>query len=73
MTQDNARATGESVYGAFRTAFDELGKAMAPPEKVDQHFREAGKQILMGLREILDHRIQKMSERDAKGTSVPVD
>jgi hypothetical protein len=73
MTQENARATGESVYGAFRTAFHELGKAMAPPEKVEQHFREARKQILMGLREMIDDRIRKMSQAGAKGTSVPVD
>jgi hypothetical protein len=73
MTQENARATGESVCGAFRVAFEELGKAMAPPEKVGQHFREAQKQMLMGLREIIDHRIQKMSQAETKGTHVPVD
>lgn len=72
MTQENTRATTESVCGAFRTAFSELGKAMAPPEKVEEHFREAHRQILLGLREIIDHRIQKMSQT-AKGTSVPVD
>jgi len=63
----------ESVCGAFRTAFHELGKAMAPPERVEQHFREARKQILMGLREMIDHRIEKMSQTQSKGTSVPVD
>jgi hypothetical protein len=73
MSEENARATGESVYGAFRAAFGELGKAMAPPEKADKHFREARKQMLMGLRELLDHRIHKMSQTEAKGTSVPVD
>ena len=60
MTEENARAAGESVCGAFRSAFRELGKAMAPPEKVEQHFREARKQVLMGLREMIDHRIEKM-------------
>ncbi len=70
---ENARPTTESVCGAFRTAFEQLGKAMAPPEKVEQHFREARKQILLGLRELIDHRIQKMSQTEAKGTTVPVD
>jgi hypothetical protein len=46
---------------------------MAPPEKIECHFREARKQMLMGLRELIDHRIQKMSQADSKGTSVPVD
>jgi hypothetical protein len=73
MSEENVRATGESVCGAFRMAFQELGKMMAPPEKVEQHFREARKQVLMGLREMIDHRIQKMSQTEAKGTSVPVD
>jgi hypothetical protein len=73
MTEGNARSTAESVCGAFRAAFDELGKAIAPPEKVEQHFREAGKQILMGLREIVDEGIRKMSQTEAKGTQVPVD
>jgi hypothetical protein len=73
MSEENARANAESVCGAFRTAFQELGKAMAPPENVDCHFREARKQILMGLREIIDHRIQSMSQAGNKGTHVPVD
>jgi hypothetical protein len=73
MSDENARATGESVCGAFRTAFHELGKAIAPPEKVEKHFREARKHALMGLRELIDHRIQKMSQTESKGTTVPVD
>ena len=73
MSDDTARPTGESVYGAFRTAFDQLGKVMAPPEKVEKHFREARKHALMGLRELIDHRIEKMSRAENKGTSVPVD
>jgi hypothetical protein len=74
MSEESTRgASGESVCGAFRNAFHELGKAMAPPEKVERHFREARKQILMGLREMIDDRIHKMSQTDNKGTRVPVD
>jgi hypothetical protein len=73
MSEENARATAESVCGAFRSAFRELGKAMVPPEKIECHFREARKQMLMGLRERLDDRIQKMSQTDSNGTRVPVD
>ena len=73
MSEEYSRATAESVCGAFRAAFHELGKAMAPPEKVEQHFREARKQILLGLLEMIDHRIQQMSQTQTKGTSVPVD
>jgi hypothetical protein len=73
MNEENKRANAASVCGAFRTAFQELGKAMAPPEKIACHFREARKQMLMGLRELIDDRIQKMSQADTKGTRVPVD
>ena len=73
MNEENSRASAASVCGAFRTAFEELGKAMAPPEKIECHFREARKQMLMGLRELIDDRIQKMSQTDSKGTRVPVD
>jgi len=73
MSEENARATAEDVCGAFRTAFQQLGKALAPPEKIDCHFREARKQMLMGLRELVDDRIQKMSQTENKGTRVPVD
>jgi L-lactate utilization protein LutB len=73
MSQENASATGESVCGAFRAAFHELGRAMAPPEEVESHFREARKHVLMGLRAILDERIERLSRNGAKGTNVPVD
>ena len=62
-----------SVCGAFMNAFNELGRAMAPPENVEKHFREARKHILMGLRELIDNRIQEMSRAEAKGTRVVVD
>lgn len=73
MNENTARPTADSVCGAFRTAFEELGKVIAPPEKVGQHFREAQKHVLMGLRELIDLRIQKMSQTETKGTNVPVD
>lgn len=73
MSENTARPTAESICGAFRAAFDQLGQVMAPPEKVEQHFREARKHVLLGLRELIDHRIRKMSQTQAKGTSVPVD
>jgi hypothetical protein len=46
---------------------------MAPPENAERHFREARKQALMGLRELIDNRIQEMSRAETKGARVPVD
>ncbi len=68
-----SKATAESVASAFKTAFEELGRAISPCEKVQTHFREARKHVLMGLREIIDERIDHLSRTEAKGTRVPVD
>jgi hypothetical protein len=68
-----AAGNAASVCGAFMNAFSELGRAMAPPENVERHFREARKQALMGLRELIDNRIQQMSRDETKGTRVNVD
>ena len=70
---NNPRANASSVAGAFMNAFNELGRAMAPCEKADGHFREARKQVLLGFRELIDHRIQRMSKDDIKGTRVVVE
>jgi hypothetical protein len=68
-----SQASAASVCGAFMNAFSELGRAISPPENVERHFREARKQALMGLRELIDKRIQELSRTESKGTHVPVD
>ncbi len=67
------QASAASVCSAFMNAFNELGRVMAPPENAERHFREARKQALMGLRELIDNRIQEMSRAETKGARVPVD
>jgi hypothetical protein len=67
------KPNAETVCGAFMNAFDQLGRAMSPPENVEHHFREARKHVLLGLRELIDHRIQQMSRAETKGTRVVVD
>ncbi len=68
--ESTSRANAASVAGAFMNAFNELGRAMAPCEKAEEHFREARKQALLGLRELIDHRIERMSKAETKGTRV---
>jgi hypothetical protein len=68
-----SQPNASSVCGAFMNAFDELGRAMSPPENVERHFREARKHVLLGLRELIDHRIQQMSRTETKGTRVVVE
>jgi hypothetical protein len=69
----SSRASAASVASAFMNAFNELGRSIAPPEKVETHFREARKQVLLGLRELIDDRIEKMSKAETKGTRIVVE
>lgn len=70
QSESSSRANAASVAGAFMNAFNELGRAMAPCEKAQAHFKEARKQALMGLRELIDSRIQDMSKNEAKATRI---
>ena len=67
------QGSAASVCSAFMNAFNELGRVMSPPENAERHFREARKQALMGLRELIDNRIQEMSRAETKGTRVVAD
>ena len=70
QSDNKHKANAASVAGAFMNAFNELGRALVPCEKAEEHFRESGKQALMGLRELIDSRIQEMSKGETKGTRV---
>ncbi|MBY0506144.1 MAG: hypothetical protein K2X03_19665 [Bryobacteraceae bacterium] len=49
-------------------------QALNVPEAANEHFRNASVEVLKGLRELLDHRIEKMSRPDAsRGTKLAVD
>ncbi len=67
---NSSQANASTVCGAFFSAFNELGRAMAPAPNVDRHFREARKQFLMGIRELIDNRIRDLSRDETKGTRV---
>lgn len=68
-----SQANAASVCQAFADAFHQLGRAMAPAPNVERHFREARKQLLMGIRELIDNRIQDLSANETKGTRVVVE
>lgn len=55
--------------GAERTA-----NMFTPPPSAGKHFREARLELLRGIRELIDHRIDRLSRnRNGKGTRVVVD
>ena len=58
--------------GTLRNAFEEAANAVRPPEEVEKHFREARKEFWIGIRELIDAKIARMS-RHEKGRSVVVE
>ena len=49
-------------------------QALDVPESVSQHFRNARVEVLKGLRDLLDDRIEKMTRpEDSRGTKVTID
>ncbi|HEX4168160.1 MAG TPA: hypothetical protein VHZ55_22055 [Bryobacteraceae bacterium] len=54
--------------GAERTA-----EMFTPPESAGRHFREARIEFLRGIRDLIDHRIDRLSRAGNKGTRVVVE
>ena len=49
-------------------------QALNVPDAASLHFKNASVEVLKGLRELLDHRIEKLSRPDeARGTKLSVD
>ena len=62
------------ICGGAGPAVSRLVRAMAPPEGASEHFRKARVEVLKGLRELIDQRIESLSKPPAgKGTKVPVE
>jgi hypothetical protein len=53
--------------------FSDLLDKMKPPPAAGEHFRNARIEILKGIRELLDHRIESLSQKQTKGTKLNVD
>jgi hypothetical protein len=58
----------DDIGKGFRAGLEFLADNFAPPESACQHFREARIEMLRGVREIIDHRIDRLS-RDKKASS----
>lgn len=69
------KGCGQCVCGGAGPELSQMVKqALDVPEGVSQHFRNARVEVLKGLRELLDHRIEKLTRPDvSRGTRVPVD
>ncbi len=71
----SARASAhiDNICGAIRDGLETIVDAFTPPESAARHFREARIEVLRGIREIIDHRIDRLSRTKEGGTRVVVE
>jgi hypothetical protein len=63
----------DCICGTIRKLADEVVAALRPNPKVTDHFREARVQILLGVRQLIDDRIDHLHRTDSKGSRVVVE
>jgi hypothetical protein len=66
----------DQMVNDFRSAMECIVDAFTPPESACNHFREARVEMLRGLRDIIDHRIDRLSRKQPganTGTRVTVE
>jgi len=61
------------VCGGKGPDFSRMLQMMMPSEAAGEHFRNAGLEFLKGFRELLDQRIQSLSQKPSKGTKLNVE
>jgi hypothetical protein len=61
------------VCGGKGPAFSQMLQMMMPSDAAGEHFRNAGLEFLKGFRELLDQRIQSLSQKQSKGTKLNVE
>jgi hypothetical protein len=70
---DQARAHVDWFCDWIRQGAERTAQMFTPPPSAGQHFREARLEFLRGMRDLLDHRIDRLSRDRTKGTRVNVD
>jgi hypothetical protein len=63
----------DTVCNVIRKGLEKLSDALTPPEAAGKHFREARIEVLRGIRELIDHRIDRLSRSHSQGTRVTVE
>jgi len=62
-----ASTAGDEFRSRVQEGFECLFDAFRPPDAACKHFREARIEVLRGIREIIDHRIQRLSRQNQSG------
>lgn len=63
----------DTICNLVRKGLERLSDALTPPESAGKHFREARIEVLRGIRELIDHRIDHLSRSQSQGTRVTVE
>ncbi|MEQ1949426.1 MAG: hypothetical protein ABL995_19705 [Bryobacteraceae bacterium] len=67
-------AEPKCLCGGLGSTVSRFVQAMAPPEAANEHFRRARIEMLKGIRELLDQRIEALSKPpENKGTKLNVE
>ncbi len=61
------------VCGGKGPVFSQMLRMMMPSDAANEHFKNASLEFLKGFRELLDQRIQSLSQKKSKGTKVNVE
>lgn len=73
--QAGGTRAGQSAWFCdwLREGAEKAAEAMSPPEDVARHFREARLEVLRGIRDFIDHRIERLSKDTRKGSHIVVE
>ena len=63
----------DTICDCIRKGLEAIVDTITPPESASKHFREARIEMLRGFREIIDHRIERLSRTKSAGTRVVVE
>jgi hypothetical protein len=65
--QKRASAAIDDICHGMREGLEFIVNAITPPESACNHFREARIEVLRGIRDIIDHRIDRLSRNKETG------
>jgi len=68
-----AHANIDTICDCIRKGLEAVSELVTPPESAGKHFREARIEMLRGFREIIDHKIERLSRTKSAGTRVVVE
>ena len=72
--KNTARPAANCMCGGTGPSISRFMQMMAPPEGASKHFRQARVEMLKGIRELLDQRIDALQkDPEQKGTKVSVE